>query len=312
MEQDMMSEQNPVVYVRTEFKRRISAHRLTKYLRLLLILPSLALVVLFSYYPAIESIMGSFTAWNGFTPPSFVGFQNFSDYFKDPIFFTEIKNISILVIGGVFTTVVFPFIGAELVLSLPEGRFQNAVKYLFVIPMVIPQVVLIDIWANLLNPNTGLVDAFLGLIHLPIVQWFSSSHTALISILLIGFPWISHLSFLIFLAGLQGIGQDIKDASKLDGCTGVRRVLRIDLPLILAQIQFVVVVAGVGIVQNFIPILLLTQGGPGNATMVPGLDMYNQAFQNNQLGYGMAIGTFLFVGMLIVSMIVLRFLKPRT
>lgn len=281
-------------------------------LKLLLLLPSVALVVMFSYYPAIRSIVGSLTAWNGFNPPSFVGFSNFGQYIQSGTFGTEMRNIGLLVVGGVFTTVVFPFTGAQLVLTLPEGRLQALAKYLFVIPLVIPQVVLIDIWANLLNPNTGLVDAMLGVFHIPPVQWFSGTHTALISILLIGFPWISHLVFLIFLAGLQGIGHDIRDAASIDGSRGLHRIVRIDIPLILAQVQFVVVIAGIGIVQNFIPILLLTRGGPGNATMVPGLDMYNSAFQNNELGYGMAIGTLLFVGMLIVTGVVLRVLRPRT
>ena len=74
----------------------------------------------------------------------------------------------------------------------------------------------------------------------------------------------------------------------------------------------VVILAGVYSVQNFIPILLLTNGGPGNATMVPGLDMYQSAFQNSQYGYGMAIGTVLFVAMLIFTIVVMRTLRPRT
>lgn len=285
--------------------------RLPKYARLLLLLPSLLLVLLFSYYPAIRSIVGSFTNWNGFSAPTFVGIQNFVQYMHQPIFLTELRNIAFLVFGGVVTTVVCPFFGAELILALP-AKLQTVFKYLFVVPMVVPQVVLIDIWANMLNPNNGLVDGVLKALTISPVQWFSNPHTALLSILLIGFPWISHLSFLIFLAGLQGIGQEIKDASAIDNCIGFRRVVRIDFPLILAQVQFVIVIAGVGIVQNFIPILLLTLGGPGNATMVPGLDMYQSAFQNNQLGYGMAIGTLLFIGMLIVTGAVLRLFRPRT
>ena len=98
----------------------------------------------------------------------------------------------------------------------------------------------------------------------------------------------------------------------MDNCTGIRRVVRIDFPLIMAQVQFVIVISGIGIVQNFIPILLLTQGGPGNATVVPGLDMYQSAFQNSQLGYGMGIGTLLFIAMLIVTSVVLRLSRPRT
>ena len=168
-------------------KKRFSVGR---YLKYFLFVPSLALVLLFSYYPAARSIEGSFTSWNGFSAPIFVGFQNFQEYINGPTFPTELRNISILVLGGVVTSVIFPFIGAALVVGL-QGRIQTVAKYLIVIPMVVPQVVLIDIWANMLNPNDGLVDTILGLLHAQPVQWLSSTHTALLSILLIGFPWIS-------------------------------------------------------------------------------------------------------------------------
>jgi ABC-type sugar transport system permease subunit len=82
--------------------------------------------------------------------------------------------------------------------------------------------------------------------------------------------------------------------------------------VVLAVIVVMCVVSGIFAVQNFIPILLLTNGGPGTATLVPGLDMYQSAFQNDQYGYGMAIGTLLFVAMLIFTLAVMRALRPRT
>jgi ABC-type sugar transport system permease subunit len=74
----------------------------------------------------------------------------------------------------------------------------------------------------------------------------------------------------------------------------------------------VVILSGIFAVQNFVPILLLTNGGPGTATLVPGLDMYQSAFANDQYGYGMAIGTLLFVALLIFTLVVMRALRPRT
>jgi ABC-type sugar transport system permease subunit len=278
----------------------------------LLFAPSLLLILLFSYYPAVQSIVGSLTAWNGFSPPVFVGLQNFQSYVAQPAFVTEMRNLLLLVGGGILISVIFPFLGAELVRALPTKLLSSSVKYLLVIPMVVPQVVLIDVWAYLLNPVNGPVDAALSLFHIPPVQWFSSPQTALLSILLIGFPWVSSLGFLVFLAGLQAVPSDIEDAAHMDGATGIMRVLRIDVPLSIPQIRFVVVIAGVSMVQNFIPILLLTNGGPGNATLVPAFDMYTSAFQDNEMGYGMAIGTLLFVGMLVATLLFFRIVKPRT
>ena len=140
----------------------------------------------------------------------------------------------------------------------------------------------------------------------------SDPHLALLSILLIGFPWISNLGFLIFLGGLQNLPRDIIDASKLDGLGAVRRVFAIDIPLLLPQFRIVVILSGIYAVQNFIPILLLTNGGPGTATLVPGLDMYQSAFSNDQYGYGMAIGTLLFAVMLVFTLAAMRLLRSRT
>ena len=106
--------------------------------------------------------------------------------------------------------------------------------------------------------------------------------------------------------------KDILDASRMDGVGPLRRVFAIDIPLLLPQFRIVVILSGIYAVQNFVPILLLTNGGPGTATLVPGLDMYQSAFQNNQYGYGMAIGTLLFVAMLIFTLIATRLLRPRT
>jgi ABC-type sugar transport system permease subunit len=80
----------------------------------------------------------------------------------------------------------------------------------------------------------------------------------------------------------------------------------------MPKFRIVVILSGIFAVQNFVPILLLTNGGPGTATMVPGLDMYQSAFQSDQYGYGMAIGTLLFAAMLIFTLVVMRALRPRT
>lgn len=276
------------------------------------LIPSVTLVVLFNYYPAVRSFIGSLTAWNGFNPPTFVGLANFINYFQQPVFWPEMRNIAVLSVGGVIIALAFPFLAAEVTLGLRSIRGQNITKYLLVIPMVVPSIVLINIWAYLLNPTDGLIDGFLRLFTVPPIQWLGNPHTALLSILLIGFPWVSSLGYLIFLAGLQGLPQEVLDAAEVDGCVGTARVWKIDIPLCIPQIRFVMIIAGVSIVQNFIPILLLTEGGPANATMIPGLQMYNYAFSNNQLGYGMAIGTLLFVVMLAATFLALKVLKTRT
>ena len=276
-----------------------------------LLLPSLLLIGGFSYYPAVRSLIGGFYQWNGFSPPTYAGVSQFKEYLDSPTFGTEAKNLAILVGGSILITLVSQFTAAEIVAHLPK-RAGTVAKYLLVLPIVLPPLVLIEVWAYLLQPSTGLVDQVFGRVGLPRFSWFADPRLALLSILLIGFPWISNLGFLIFLGGLQNLPKDVLDAARLDGVSAVRRVFAVDIPLLTPQFRIVVILSGIYAVQNFIPILLLTNGGPGTATLVPGLDMYQSAFSNDQYGYGMAIGTLLFVVMLVFTIVAMRLLRPRT
>jgi raffinose/stachyose/melibiose transport system permease protein len=276
-----------------------------------LLLPSLLLIGIFSYYPAVRSLIGGFYKWNGFSPPAYDGISQFKQYVQSPTFGAEMKDIAILAGGSILITLVSQFTAAEIVTHMPR-RPGTVAKYLLVLPVVLPPLVLIEVWAYLLQPQSGLVDVFLHAVGLPQPTWLSDPHLALAGILLIGFPWISNLGFLIFLGGLQNLPKDVLDASTIDGVGSLKRVFTIDIPLLLPQFRIVVILSGIFAVQNFIPILLLTNGGPGTATLVPGLDMYQSAFQNDQYGYGMAIGTLLFVGMLVFTLAAMRLLRPRT
>ena len=276
-----------------------------------LLLPSLLLIGVFSYYPAVRSLIGGFYQWNGFSPPTYAGVSQFKEYVQSPTFGTEAKNLAVLVGGSVLITLVSQFTAAEIVSHLPR-RAASVAKYLLVLPIVLPPLVLIEVWAYLFQPGSGLIDKVLGAVGLPQSTWLADPHVALVSILLVGFPWISNLGFLIFLGGLQNLPKDVLDAGRLDGMSAMRRVFAVDIPLLMPQFRIVVILSGIFAVQNFIPILLLTNGGPGTATLVPGLDMYQSAFSNDQYGYGMAIGTLLFVAMLIFTLIVMRALRPRT
>ena len=276
-----------------------------------LLLPSLLLIGVFSYYPAVRSLIGGFYQWNGFSPPVYAGLSQFRQYLRSPDFGIEVKNIAVLTGGAILISLVSQFTAAEIVTRMPP-RAAAIAKYVLVLPIVLPPLVLIEVWAYLLQPGSGLVDHILGAAGLPQPAWFSDTHLALASILLVGFPWISNLGFLIFLGGLQNLPRDILDAARLDGVGVWRRVFAIDIPLLMPQFRIVVILSGINAVQNFVPILLLTNGGPGTASLVPGLDMYQSAFSNDQYGYGMAIGTLLFVAMLIFTLAAMRILRTRT
>lgn len=276
-----------------------------------LILPSMLLIGTFIYYPALRSLIGGFYSWNGFSAPQYVGLAQFREYLTSPTFGPEVKNVVLLVLGWLLITLVAQFVAAEVVAHMPR-RTGSVAKYLFALPIVLPPVVLIDVWAYLFNPTDGLIDKIFNAFGLAGPNWLGNEHLALVSILLIGFPWISNLGFLIFLGGIQNLPQEVMEASALDGARGLKRWLLVDAPLLIPQFRVAFILGGLYMAQNFVPILLLTNGGPGNATMVPGLDMYQSAFQDDQYGYGMAIGTLLFIAMLGFTLFTMRVLRPRT
>jgi raffinose/stachyose/melibiose transport system permease protein len=310
---NIMSEDASQLVVRPEVSQHVAGktHRPLRSLKLLALLgPSFILIVLFSYYPAFRSIMGDFTQWNGFGAAKFVGLSNFTTYVNSFGFGDQLRNVLILIVGSIAISVIAQFSAAEIVAHL-KGRSQSIIKYALALPIVLPVIVLIDIWAYLLTPQGGVIDTVLQGLGLSPIDWLGSPRTALISILLIGFPWIANLGFLIFLAGIQRLPSEVNEAASLDGASSLRRIWSVDLPLLRPQLRVVVILSAIFAVQNFIPILLLTSGGPGNATEVPGLDMYQSAFQGDQYGFAMAIGTMMFITMLIITLVVNKALKPK-
>src|SRR5213080_1659236 len=181
-----------------------------------LLLPSLLLIGVFSYYPAVRSLIGGFYQWNGFSAPTYAGISQFRQYVQAPTFGTEARNIAILVGGSILISLVSQFTAAEIVIHMPR-RAAAIAKYVLVLPIVLPPLVLIEVWAYMLQPGSGLIDHILGAFGLPQPSWLSDPHLALVGILLIGFPWIANLGFLIFLGGLQNLPREILDASRIDG-----------------------------------------------------------------------------------------------
>jgi raffinose/stachyose/melibiose transport system permease protein len=177
--------------------------------------------------------------------------------------------------------------------------------------MVVPWIVVLLVWRFLYDPMDGLINYALkaiglgGLTH----AWLAEPQTALGAIMFLGFPFVAGFNLLIYLAGLDSISQEVIDSAALDGATGWRRFLRVDVPLIMGQIKLIVILTMITQIQGFGDIILLTQGGPGFATMVPGMVMYQNALQFSKMGYGSAIGVVLFLIILVLTAINMRFIR---
>jgi len=274
------------------------------------LLPTFMLLIIFNYYPAFSALYHSLFDWNGVSDPKFIGVGNLMKMASDSIFLKSIGNMVIFTIANVLIAVTMPLVAAELIFNLRSRRMQYVYRVLFVVPMAVPGIVQFLLW-NFIYAPSGVLNQFLSSVGLSSITrcWLGDSQLALGAIIFVGFPWVSAFNFLIYLAGLQNIPTDIFDCATMDGANWLRRVIAVDIPLILSQVKVIVVLSIIGSVQSFQTILVMTGGGPGWATMVPALYMYQNAFQYSRVGYGMAIGTVLFFFVLGLTYLNMKYLR---
>jgi len=167
------------------------------------------------------------------------------------------------------------------------------------------------LWRYIYEPNVGLLNISLralGLEHLT-RSWLGDPKVVLFSLIFIGFPWLNTLSLLIYLAGLENISTDVLEAAEIDGIDSLRKFFYIELPLILGQVRLTLVLLVIGTLQAYWQILLLTNGGPGIASIVPGLYMFKAAFEQGRMGYATAVGMVMFVIILGLTLINSKLIK---
>ncbi len=269
------------------------------------IIPTMLLLLVFNYYPALSAMYHSLTMWNGFTPPTFVGLENFIEVFTDPVMKKAFSNLILLAIWRVLLTLTVPLLVAELIFAVKGEAAQHRYRLLFVIPLVVPRLVTYLLWQFIYEPNVGLLNSFFAILGKEGWQraWLGDPKIALYAFMFMGFPWVDGVAVLIYLAGLQAIPKDIYDAALIDGASIISRFFRIDLPLIMGQIKLMVVLSIIGVLQGFEGQLVLTDGGPGYATTVPGLEMYKQSMEYNRMGFGCAVGVTLFTAILVLTIL---------
>lgn len=255
-----------------------------------------ALLITFSYLPAISAIYHSFTVWDGFRPARWVGLQNYREVFTSEIIFRKaFLNMAILGLWQVFRAITFPLFGAALVYRLRDEKTAYLFRLLYVLPIVVPSVVGVLVWRQLYEPNIGLFNEILKLLHAKPLAWLNGASTAIPSLMFMGFPWIDGVGMLIYLAGLLAIPGEVIEAAIVDGAGTLRRFFTIELPLVIPQLRLILILNVTWSLQSFAWQLVVTRGGPNNATTVPAWEMYQSAMTSGRFGLASAIGVVLFV-----------------
>jgi ABC-type sugar transport system permease subunit len=273
------------------------------------ILPGILGFGLLVVYPLVTSAYHAFTDWNGLSPATWVGWKNF-DYllFHDPTLWPSIKATALFVLMSVPASLV---VGLALAVLLNRTlRGVRIFRTIFYLPVVLPAIAVLALWKYIYDPQYGLANTVLHALHLPTSMWIGSTRMAMPAIVLVG-VWGIGGTMIIFLAGLQAVPTELYEAAQVDGAGPVRTFFKITLPMITPILLLQLILQINVAFQTFNQVAILTKGGPGTSTDVLMYKIYKDGFGDYlaapQLGYATAEVWVLFVIVMIVTAITLRF-----
>ena len=274
--------------------------------------PFYILFAVFSVYPILFSIYLSFTKWKGVGPKVFVGLENYSRLFKDPIFWQSIRNGFIIFFMYVPIMTLLALVLA-VILNAKFIRFFRLFRTMLFIPYITTMIAVGYIFRTMMDTNYGLFNVVLTSIGLPAVPWLENVWWARISIsLLILWAWLGY-NMVIMLAGLQTIPKDMVEAATIDGASPTQAFFRITIPLMRPIILFSVILSTIGSFGLFNEVYTLTtvgymMGTPQYATITPLVYVYQQAFQNFNFSYASAVSYIYFAIIFVLAIIQFRYL----
>jgi ABC-type sugar transport system permease subunit len=275
--------------------------------------PLLLGLAVFCYFPPINGLYRSLFNWDATHNAVFIGLNNFKELFGDQRFLESIPTMLKIMLPKLAIGIVVPFIVAEIIFGIKSGRARYSYRVAVLLPIIAPGVVGMMIWKFLYDPYNGPITilarlfGFLGQDEL--IAWLNDPSTVIPAIIFLGFPWVAGTNVLIYMSGLMNISSEIIESSRLDGANIIQRIFKIDIPMLLGQIKYFLIMGVIGGLQDYGVQLILTQGGPGYATFVPGYYMYLQAFNIGRMGYASSVGTTLFLVILLLTIFNYRFFK---
>lgn len=271
------------------------------------VLPAMALFAIFVLYPIVYNVQASFLDWDGINPGHSVGFSNYVDLIAhDPVFKTVLKNSVLWIFLTIFPQMFIGFALAVMVNQRLRGR--NVYRAIFYLPAIISPIVVGMIWRKIYDPSTGLLGAladstglsFLGGGPLGDPSW------AIFACILVNVWQWTGFSMLLYLAGLQGIEQEILDAAEVDGTSTWQRIRYIIWPLLRGVHTSLILLGIIGSLKTFELIYVLTDGGPNHASEMLPTYTFRQAFTEYHVGYAATISVMLLVISIGASMLFVR------
>ncbi|TCP29451.1 carbohydrate ABC transporter membrane protein 1 (CUT1 family) [Scopulibacillus darangshiensis] len=268
--------------------------------------PFFIIFLIFGLAPILYSLYLSFTSWDGFTDPVFVGFANYKRLLGDTLFFKSILNTMIIWIFSIVPQLILALVLA-IILNEKFLRGKNFFRAVYYFPNIVTPVTLGVLFSLMFDWQTGSVNHLLvslGIIDQPI-YWLNSPWLSRIIVATVIMWQYFGFNMLVFIAGLQSIPQELYEAAEVDGANRLQVIFKIMLPLLRPVLLFTMITSIIGGLQLFDAPLMIGDG-PENSTMTMVMYLYETAFKNFNYGYSAAIAYAIFIIILIFSIVSLK------
>ncbi len=270
----------------------------------LFIAPQLLLFLVFIVYPIFEGIRLSLFRIN-YQQETFVGFENYSRLFADPVFVKSTINTVIFVVFIVALTVFFALFVASAIFD-KNAKYVSLIRGSYYIPVMVSMVVMSMVWSFLLNPANGLIPYLAREIGDISVNFLGNKDLVLPVIIFITFATNVGSAIILYIAAMIGVPKDVFEAAEVDGASRLHIIRKILIPMVKPTTIYIIIMNIIAVLKIFVVIQLLTGGGPNNASTTLMYFLYNNAFKYNQLGIASAIGVIMFIITLVLSVPQLR------
>jgi multiple sugar transport system permease protein len=272
--------------------------------------PAYLFFAVFILYPLLQGLFLSFFKVGLGPERTFVGLGNFIRLAQDPKFTRAVGNTFVFVLGVVPLALAISLSVALLIYPLSQ-RVQTFFRMAFYLPTVASGVILAMVWLWIYQPTYGLLNYLLGLIGLPRIAWLGSTEWALPALALVVLSWILGQPIILFIAALGAIPPELTDAAMMDGAGSLTLLRRVTLPLLRPTVLFVLLTQTIGVLQTVVVVIVMTRGGPANATQTIVYRIYETAFDFYEFGYASAMGVVLLLIVAIIAVIQFRVLGQQ-
>lgn len=277
----------------------------------MLLSPALILLSIFAFYPSAATLWSSlFSRGTRRKPEEFIGTENYADLFADPTFWLVVKNN--LVYAGVTIPVSIAIALSMALWANSKISARGFVRTAYFTPTVLPMIAAANLWLFFYTPGLGVLDQIGSLFGLPSVNWLGQPETALWAIIIVTI-WKEAGFFMIFyLAALQTIPEDLKEAADIEGASRWTYTRRIVLPLLMPTTLFIMVNALINSVKLIDHLFILTKGGPSDASKLILYYIWEMAFAFFDAPHAAAMTILVLVALGIVAAIQFFYIDKRT